>query len=431
MLACSSNGSGPTARPGDSPASTDAGPTSVCGPRITKPPAPSEDPYCPPVEEMIAWLSRNPCPEEVIPSERELACRGALIPRRNFKASSVSTSLDWSSIPDRPDFDRSQPGLTATAAFKLVDDLAASGFPQDFVAISNRGGIPPYFNFKGPDGTLDFFTQRAEFEAGVRGYAAAVLRERAKGKPAIFHYDLGPHEHPVPKDVTQIEAMLRDVIVPRTEIVARIAEFIQAEALVPFAGEADIIANQPQVRTLPAAERVGLVQRLVVIAGETAKKYFSGKLIGLSAWSYYPPNDGFWSTAPMDQVSFKGFDVVLHTMLVGTSDHCTAEFSTNYVTTNVAKYDELAKRDSTSWGIGELDVFTFNSVKQVLPGQPCQNPREAFFPVWDATLAALVAGPSRPTVVSLVNGPSAWATDQEVQNGLKTKFVDFATKLTQ
>jgi hypothetical protein len=379
---------------------------------------------------MIAWIVGPPeCPDAVYPTIEELTCNGAALPRRTMEPGVVGVSFDGE-LEVMPGASEHFGQMGDTRWVLELGDAFDGDFPSDF-AIPSVNGLPPHFEFRGPNGTLDWESERETFETSVRVYGAEVLRQRAKGKPVMFSYGLGPHE-PQPGAVADVDALIENVMVPRTEYVARIAELVNAEFLVPFAGEADILANAPAFRGLPAAERVQHVQHLVDRVRETARANFSGKLVGLSAWQYYPPNDGFWSTAPMDQVSWAGFDLVSFTMLPVTVNNCSVEFARAFFEAQLGKIDELARRDGFEWLTIELDIFTFGYLRDYTVERGCvANPRDVFLPIWDEALAQLLAAPTRPTAAYLHAGPSEWADDMTLRAELATRMNTFAAALKQ
>jgi hypothetical protein len=380
---------------------------------------------------MMAWIVGPPeCPDQVYPTLEELACNGAQIARRTMAAGLVGVGLDLGEIETHPEAAEHlhQPGDTRWV-LNLQEALEES-FPSE-LAVPALTGLPPHMEFRGPNGTLDWATERDDFETSVRVYAAEILRQRASGRPVMFNYSLGPHE-PQPTSAAELDTLIETLMVPRTEYVARVAEAVNAELLLPFAGEADILANAPAFRTLPAAERIAHVQHLVDRVRETARAHFSGKLVGASAWQYYPENDGFWSTAAMDQVSWQGFDLVSFTMLPVTVNRCSVEHTRGFFQAQLAKIAELGARDGFDWLVGELDIFTFGYLSDYTPERGCtESPRDVFLPIWDETLAQLLAAPKRPTAVAFMAGPSEWANDTALLGELAGRMSSFASALKQ
>jgi hypothetical protein len=379
---------------------------------------------------MIAWMVGPPeCPDGVYPTLRELECNAAALPRSTMSRGAVGVTFDGE-LDAMPGASDSFGQMGDTRWVLELGDTYDDDFPAE-LAKPGVTGLPPHFAFSGPDRTVDWDSERETFEASVRAYAAEVLRQREKGRPALFHYDLGPHE-PQPGAVADVDALIESVVVPRTAYVARVAEAVNAELLLPFAGEADILANAPAFRDLPAAERVQHVQHLVDRVRETAREHFSGKLVGASAWQYYPDNDPFWGSAPMDQVSWVGFDIVSFTMLPVTFNNCSVDFTRGFFQAQLAKIDELAERDGFDWMVGELDIFTFGYLREYTAERGCvDDPRDVFLPIWDETLAQLLAAPRRPTAAYFMAGPAEWADDMTLRAQLSTRLHDFAAALKQ
>jgi hypothetical protein len=379
---------------------------------------------------MIAWIVGPPeCPDAVYPTLEELACNGAALPRRTMDPGVVGVSYDGE-LDAMPGASEHFGQMGDTRWVLELGDAFDGEFPTEFV-IPSVTGLPPHFEFRGDNGTLDWESEQETFQASVRVYAAEVLRQRAKGKPVMFSYTLGPHE-PQPGAVADVNELIENVMVPRTEYVARIAEAVNAEFLVPFAGEADILANAPAFRALPADERVQHVQHLVDRVRDTAREHFSGKLVGLSAWQYYPLNDGFWSSAPMDQVSWAGFELVSFTLLPVTVNNCSVEFTRAFFQEQLRKIDELARRDGFEWLTVELDIFTFGYLRDYTPERGCvESPRDVFLPIWDETMAQLLSAPTRPAAAYLHAGPSEWADDMALRAELATRMNSFAEALKQ
>lgn len=405
--------------------------SSACGARVSQPPAPTVPPYCPPIDEMMAWVVGPPeCPDHVYPTLEDLACNGAQIARRTMTTGAVGVGLDLGELETHPEAEQylGKPGDTRWVLG--IQDALEADFPAE-LAVPVVSGLPPHMEFRGANGTLDWVAERDVFETSVRVYAAEILRQRSKGRPVMFNYSLGPHE-PQPTSVEDVESLIETFMVPRTEYIARVAESVNAELLLPFAGEADILANAPAFRSLPSAERVAHVQHLVDRVRETARAHFSGQLVGASAWQYYPENDGFWSTAEMDQVSWQGFDLVSFTMLPVTVNRCSVEHTRGFFQAQLAKIAELAARDGFQWLVGELDIFTFGYLSDYTPERGCTaDPREVFLPIWDETLAQLLAAPQRPVAASFMAGPSEWADDTALLGELATRMSSFSAALKQ
>lgn len=403
--------------------------SAACGPRVSQPPGPAAAPYCPPLAEVAAWIVGPPeCPDQVIPTERELACNAALLPRRALPATIVTTELDWAHLSDRADGSRLYAQGSARYIFDLTDALDDAGVPRDQVS-PGITGLPPFFQFRGPGQTVDLATELPTLEASLRSYGAHVLRERAKGKLGFFAYGLGPHEPQPPStgSAADVEAAIRDVMAPRVEAAAKVAELVNAEVLLPFPGEADILANLPGVRELPASERLRLVQLLVDTVRTSARKHFTGKLMGASAWRYYPADHPLYGAVDMSQISWAGFDLVEFTLLIATNDHCDAAFTTAFMAAQTARIDQMAQRDHFGWGSAELDLFTFDSLSSVTGTGGCTTPpRQAYFPVLDALLQGFLDAPSRPAFLNFTQGPGAWAGDAAFQAELRGKLTGFS-----
>ncbi len=402
----------------------------ACGERVTQPPGPTSAPYCPPIEEMVAWIVGPPeCPDAVYPTLDELACNAEALPRRTLTQGAVGVSFDGE-LEVLPGASEHFGKMGDTRWVLELADTYDSDFPSEF-AMPGVTGLPPHFEFLGPNATLDWALERETFEASVRVYGAEVLRQRAKGKPVIFSYALGPHE-PQPGAVEDIDELIEAVMVPRTEYVARVAETVNAEFLLPFAGEADILANAPAFRELPGEERVQHVQHLVDRVRDTAREHFSGKLVGASAWQYYPEDHEFWGTAPMEKVSWKGFDLVSFTMLPVNFNNCSVEYAQSFFQGQLAKISELAERDGFAWMTAELDIFTFGYLSEYTPDRGCTaDPRDVFLPIWDEALTQLRAAPTPPAALYLMAGPSEWGDDTALRAELAARFGDFATALKQ
>jgi hypothetical protein len=382
--------------------------STACGARVSAPPGPTTAPYCPPIDEMIAWMVGPPeCPDGVYPTLRELECNAAELPRNEMSRGAVGVTFDGE-LDAMPGASENFGRMGDTRWVLDLTDEFDGDFPSE-LSIPSVTGLPPHFEFRGPNGTVDWESEQGTFQASVRAYGAEVLRQRAKGRPVLFAYGLGPHE-PQPGAVADVDELIETVMVPRTQYVARVAEAVNAELLLPFAGEADILANAPGFRDLPAAERVQHVQHLVDRVRETARENFSGKLVGASAWQYYPANDPFWGSAPMDQVSWVGFDIVSFTMLPVNFNNCSVDFTRGFFQAQLAKIDELAQRDGFDWMVGELDIFTFGYLSEYTAARGCvDEPRDVFLPIWDETLAPLLAAPRRPAAAYFMAGPAIHA----------------------
>jgi hypothetical protein len=380
---------------------------------------------------MIAWMVGPPeCPDVITPTQGELLCNGEKLERKALPGGAVGTNLDLGEIETRPDAAAHlmMPG-DLRWVIDIKDALDAEGFPNEFGS-PELTGLPPHFEFTGPNRTVDFELERETFEASVRSYAAEVLRERAKGRPVIFHYDLGPHEPQPGTELSQLAEAIENVIIPRTIFVAQTAELVQAEALLPFAGEADIFANSDVLRGLPGPQRVQWVQDYVDLVRETARQHFQGLLVGASAWQYYPADDPFWSTAAMHEVSWQGFDLVSFTLLPVTYNDCSVEFAARYFETQLATITSIAQRDGVDWMVGELDVFTFGPLSDYLPERGCvEDPRAVFLPIWEVALGALRSETPAPSAVLLMAGPSEWADDRALAATLASEFGALANAL--
>lgn len=404
--------------------------SAACGARVSAPPGPTTAPYCPPIDEMIAWIVGPPeCPDAVYPTLAELSCNGAALPRSTMSNGVVGVTFDGE-LDVMPGASENFGRMGDTRWVLELGDAFEGDFPSE-LAKPGVTGLPPHFEFRGPNRTVDWASERDTFEASVRVYAAEVLRQREKGVPALFHYDLGPGE-PQPGAVEDFEQLIESVMVPRTAYVAQMAEAVNAELLLPFAGEADILANAPGFRELPAAERVQRVQHLVDRVRDTAREHFSGQLVGASAWQYYPEDDGFWSSAPLDQVSWQGFDYVSFTLLPVTFNDCSVEHARGFLQAQLAKIDELSRRDDFRWLIGELDIFTFGYLSEYTVERGCvADPKDVFLPIWDETITQLLAAPTRPSAAYFVAGPSEWADDMTLRGQLSTRLNDFAAALKE
>ncbi len=381
---------------------------------------------------MAAWIVGPPeCPDQVYPTDRELACNAAKWPRKTLPTTAITTELDWGNLTDRADGSKLGGMGSARYIFDLTDALDNAGLPRDHTSPSVTG-IPPFFEFRGPNKTVDMTTERGTLEASMRSYGAHILRERAKGKLGYFAYGLGSHEPQPPStnSAADIEAAIQSVMVPRVEIAAKVAESVNAEVFAPFPGEADILATLPGLSGIAPSERFRLVQLLVDTVRTTSKKYFTGKLMGASAWRYYPTDHPVYSTIDMSKINWQGFDIVEFTLLLATNDHCDATYTLAFLAAQTAKINEMAQRDHFAWGSAEIDIFTFDSVtKATTTGGCTTNARDAYFPALDAALQAFLNAPSRPAILNFANGPSAWSNDVTFLDELKGKLNTFSAAI--
>lgn len=407
--------------------------SAACGARVNQAPAPSVDPYCPPVEELAAWVAGRPeCPDQVYPSERELVCNAAKLPRKPMPATVITTELDWGNLDDRVDGHRLHED-SARYIFDLTDALDQAGLPRDMSA-PPLSGIPPFFEFHGPNQTVDLASETATLQVSLRSYGAQLLRERAKGKIGFFAYGLGAHEPQPPNTtvVAELEAAIHTIMAPRVEMAAKAAEAVNAEVFYAFPGEADILATMPALASVPAADRFRLVQELVDTVRISARKHFTGKLMGASAWRYYPVDHPLYSAIDMSKIRWAGFDYVEFTLLIATNDSCDPAFTTAFIAAQTATIDAMARRDHFAWGSAEIDLFTFDSVKRVTGTGGCTTaPRDAYFPVLDALLAGFLAAPSRPAFLNFTAGPSAWSADAAFHQQLRERLLAFETAIKQ
>jgi hypothetical protein len=385
------------------------------------------------VEELSAWIAGPPeCPDQVYPTERELQCNAAKLPRRALPATMVTTELDWGNLDDRPDGSRLHQD-SARYLFDLTDALDDAGVPRDQAA-PPISGLPPFFAFNGPNQTVDLVSEAATLQASLHSYGAMLLRERARGKVGFFGYGLGAHEPQPPATtvVAELEAAIANTIAPRVEVAARAAEAVNAEVFLAFPGEADILATMPGLATVPAADRFRLVQRLVDTVLLSARRHFTGKVMGASAWRYYPADHPLYSAIDMSQIRWTGFDYVEFTLLIATNDRCDPAFTTAFMAAQTAAIDAMARRDGFRWGSAEIDVFTFDSVTRITGAGGCTTPpRDAYFPVLDALLQGFLDAPSRPAFLNFTAGPAAWSGDAAFHQQLRTRLAAFEAAIKQ
>lgn len=134
----------------------------------------------------------------------------------------------------------------------------------------------------------------------------------------------------------------------------------------------------------------------------------------------------------MDQVSWADFDYVSFTLLPVTFNNCSVEYAQGFYQAQLAKIDELSRRDGFQWLIGELDIFTFGYLSDYTAERGCAaDPRDVFLPIWDETISQLLAAPTRPAAAYFVAGPSEWADDMTLRGELSTRLHDFAAELKQ
>jgi hypothetical protein len=355
------------------------------------------------------------------------------MPRLPLPDTIVTTELDWGNLADRPDGDRLYQQASARYIFELTAGLDDAGVPRDFGG-PPISGIPPFFQFLGPNQTVDLVAERSTVEASMRSYAVQQLRQRAKGRIRSFGYGLGAHEPQPPNTtvVAELEAAIANIIGPRVELAAQVAEETNAEIFGAFPGEADILATLPRLQGLPAADRFHLVQLLVDTARTSARKHFTGKIAGASAWRYFPVDHPIYGAIDMSQINWKGFDYVEFTLLIATNDTCDPAFTRDFMAAQTAKIAAMAQRDGFRWGSAELDLFTFDSVTHIKGLGTCTTPpRDAYFPVLDALFQGFLDAPTRPAFLVFAQGPSAWHADAAFHDQLRQKLNTFAAAIKQ
>jgi hypothetical protein len=355
------------------------------------------------------------------------------MPRLPIPDTIVTTELDWGNLADRPDGNLLYQQASARYIFNLTAGLDDAGVPRDFGG-PPISGIPPFFDFLGPNNTVDLVLERSKVLDSMRSYAVQQLRQRSKGRIRSFGYGLGPHEPQPPNTavVAELEAAIADIIGPRVELAAQVAEETNAEIFGAFPGEADILATLPRLQGLPAADRFHLVQLLVDTARTSARKHFTGKLAGASAWRYFPVDHPLYSGVDMSQIDWRGFDYVEFTLLIATNDFCDPAFTTAFMAAQTAKIAAMAQRDGFRWGSAELDLFSFDSVHSVTGLGGCTRaPREAYFPVLDALLQGFLDAPTRPAFLVFSKGPSAWVGDAAFHEEFRQKLNAFSAAIKQ
>ena len=359
------------------------------------------------------------------PTTPQIACHAKKAKRIALPQVVVTTMLD----PDYED----QPAFQRAHASSLPHTqrarIAAEGFPMDIGPAFSQG-LPPFGHGEGQGQLPRCKDDLAVLAEALRVYQAVLLVDKAAGKPVAFVFICGP-DVTLPRTEAGFRIWLTRLVRPRIAMIAKAAEQVKAEVLVvPHELEPDVILNSPGLVDLPAATRVKLAQELVSTGLEVARKHFKGVVAGWRGWQFHSPTadmTAFWGRAPMEQVSYKGYDIVLSSFFPVREQGCTAAYATQYMEAQLAKTTALAQRDGVGWGIWELDIFTLFRLARY--GGCGADPRAEHDRAVDAVFAALTTAAPAPRWVWLFNGPAEWQDDSAFRKALAKRFTAFARDL--
>ncbi len=363
--------------------------------------------------------------EHPIPTAAEIACNAKKAKRRALPSVVVTTVLD-PDTGDHPEIGKYDwTGSFGQRIYGAHTRIQTDGFPTGLGTHVSQG-LPPY---------VSKLSNAVAFAEGLRFYQAVVLADKQAGKPTMFLFTLcgpGECESALPTTESAFRAWVKGTVAQRVAAVAKAAEAVRAELLlVPFESEPDVILNWKGLRDLPPATRVELAQLLVTTGLTAARKHFKGKLVAWRGWQLHAPNaeqTAFWGSAPMDEVRYTGYDIVLTTFFPAHPKACTPEYAKAYMAAQLGKAVELAKRDGVRWGTWEVDVLTLWS--HTLYGEcGAADLRAAHDPVLEVVLGALVAAQPRPALVWLYAGPNEWQNDAAFRKRLGARLTTFAREI--
>ena len=375
-----------------------------------------------------SWLMQHALkPTELrIPTTAEIACNAKharRLPLPRVVVSSQIASNPW----NNPEFkDLGQTGSSGKVAYAARLRMAQEGYPSD-IGFHRSQVLPPF----GAD-----VLHPQLLRDNLRTYQAATLAEKAAGKPVIFELVIaGPGTQwggAVPTSASAFKRWLEQTVTPRIAMAAKAAEAVKAEMfVVPFELEPDVFLNVGTLRTLPAATRVTLAQALVSAGLKAARKHFKGLVVAPRGWQFHAPNPdsaAFWAAAPMEQVSYRGYDVVSSSFFPVPYTRCDEAYVTEYMDVQLRKTLELAQRDRVRWGVGEVDVFTLGTIAQYA-GCGAAEPQVAHDPLLAAALDAILRARPRPAWVRFTGGPDEWQGDAAFRQRLGQQLAAFAREL--